>query len=110
MRQRHLTLSFARIGTIIILLALTLVGWGSPSPSTVTLTYWPTESTAETLVILQLVQQFQQQNPNIKINAKYGPFDRAQRDFIIASQADNAPDVLRSDVGWVIQFASQRYC
>jgi arabinogalactan oligomer/maltooligosaccharide transport system substrate-binding protein len=107
MRPRHLTLSFARIATIIILLALALVGCGSPS--TVTLTYWPTESTAEKSVILQLIQQFQQQNPNIKINAKYGPFGRAQRDFITASLADNAPDVLRSDVGWVIQFASQGY-
>jgi hypothetical protein len=79
------------------------------SSSTVTLTYWYTESPAETPVILKLIQQFQQQNPNIKINAVYKPFYQTQAAFISAAQAGNAPDVLRSDVGWVTQFASQRY-
>ena len=77
--------------------------------SMVTLTYWYTEASAETPVILQLIQQFQQQNPDIRINAVYKPFFQAQAAFINASQAGNAPDVLRSDVGWVTQFASQRY-
>src|SRR5712691_82541 len=106
MRQRHLTLSFASIGTLILLLAFALVGCG---PSTVTLTYWYTESPAETPVILQLIQQFQLQNPNIKINAVSKPFIQTQTAFITAAQAGNAPDVLRADVGWVTQFASQDY-
>ena len=77
--------------------------------SIVTLTYWYTESPAETPVILQLIQQFQQQNPNIKINALYKPFYQTQAAFVTAAQAGNAPDVLRSDIGWVTQFASQDY-
>jgi arabinogalactan oligomer/maltooligosaccharide transport system substrate-binding protein len=81
----------------------------TPTASTVTLNYWYTEGTAEQPVILQLIQQFQQQNPNIKINAQLVPFGDAQAKFATAAQAGNAPDVLRSDVGWVTQFASLRY-
>ena len=114
MRQRRPFLSFAGIGTFIALLMLVLAGCGggttsAPTSSAVTLTYWYTEGTSETPVILQLVQQFQQQNPNIKINAQYKPFGQTQAAFATAAQAGKAPDILRSDVGWVTQFASLRY-
>ena len=114
MRTRRLTLSFASIGTFILLLAFVLVGCGGGGGGgggggSVTLTYWYTEASAEQPVILQLIQQFQQQNPNIKINAQFKPFDQAQTAFVTAAQAGKAPDILRSDVGWVTQFASQRY-
>ena len=114
--MRRPFLSFAGIGTIIALLALMLAGCGgssgsnsTPTASSVTLTYWYTEGTSETPVILQLIQQFQQQNPNIKINAEFKPFGQTQAAFTTAAQAGKAPDILRSDVGWVTQFASQRY-
>ena len=114
--MRRPFLSFASIGTFMLVLVFVLVGCGgggtsgtTPTPSTVTLNYWYTEGTAETPVILQLIQQFQQQNPNIKINAQLVPFGDAQAKFATAAQAGNAPDVLRSDVGWVTQFASLRY-
>lgn len=111
MRQKDLKLSFASIGTSTLLLSCILVSCGSPSTHTVTLTYWYTESPAETSVILQLIQQFQQRNPTIKINAVNNQFISTQTAFITATQtqASNAPDVLRADVGWVTQFASQGY-
>ncbi|HEX6484045.1 MAG TPA: extracellular solute-binding protein [Ktedonobacteraceae bacterium] len=108
MRQRRLTPSFASISIFILLLAFILVGCGSPSSSTVSLTYWYTEGTAEQPVILQLIQQFKQQYPNIKINAVYKPFYRTRSAFTTAHQDGNPPDILRSDIGWVSQFASQR--
>jgi len=106
LRQRRLTLSFASIGTFILLLAFVLVGCGSPST---VLTYWYTETSAEQPVILQLIQQFEQQSPNIKINAEYKPFAQTQAAFTTAAGAGKAPDILRSDVGWVTQLASQRF-
>jgi arabinogalactan oligomer / maltooligosaccharide transport system substrate-binding protein len=114
--MRRPFLSFASIGTFMLVLVFVLVGCGgtsspgtTPTASTVTLNYWYTEGTSETPVILQLIQQFQQQNPTIKINAQLVPFGNAQAKFATAAQAGNAPDVLRSDVGWVTQFASLRY-
>ncbi|GHO81609.1 sugar ABC transporter substrate-binding protein [Ktedonobacter sp. SOSP1-85] len=81
----------------------------SPSTGPVTLNYWYTEGTAEAPVILDLIKQFESQNPNIKINAQLVPFADAQAKFATAAQAGTAPDVLRSDVGWATQFASSRY-
>jgi arabinogalactan oligomer/maltooligosaccharide transport system substrate-binding protein len=75
----------------------------------VTLSYWYTEGTAETPVILSQIKAFEQQNPNIHINAQYQDFNQAQAKFITAAQSNTAPDILRSDVGWVAQFASLRY-
>ncbi len=79
------------------------------SRSVVTLTYWYTESPAEQPVILRLIQNFRHQNPNIRIKAVYKPFSVAQAEFITAAHAGNAPDVLRSDISWVPQLASQGY-
>lgn len=75
----------------------------------ITLTYWYTESTAEVPVIRQLIRQFERKNPNITIQATNTSYGQTQSAFITAAQAGKAPDVLRSDVGWVTQFASQGY-
>jgi arabinogalactan oligomer/maltooligosaccharide transport system substrate-binding protein len=112
MSRRPSCISWAAISTIFVLCTLLFAGCGgtsSPSNTTVTLTYWYTEGTAETPVILQLIQQFEQQNPTIKINAQYKPFGETQSAFATAAQAGKAPDILRSDVGWVTQFAALRY-
>lgn len=100
--------------TLLSTLLLAACGGASSTSSTtasapVTLTYWYTEGTSETPVILSLIKQFEQQNPNIKINAQLVPFGDTHDKFSTAAQGGTAPDVLRSDVGWATQFASQRY-
>jgi arabinogalactan oligomer/maltooligosaccharide transport system substrate-binding protein len=114
MKQKRPFLIFASLGTLLMLLLCACGGTSSTSGTTpaagpVTITYWYTEDTGETPVIQQLIQQFQQQNPNIKVNAQYVPFGQTQSKFSTAAQSNTAPDVLRSDVGWVTQFASLRY-
>jgi arabinogalactan oligomer / maltooligosaccharide transport system substrate-binding protein len=79
------------------------------SSGPVTLNYWYTEGTSETPVILQLIKQFEQHYPNIHINAQYQDFAQTQQKFTTAAQSNTAPDILRSDVGWVAQFASLHY-
>jgi arabinogalactan oligomer/maltooligosaccharide transport system substrate-binding protein len=81
----------------------------TPSSAPVTLTYWYTEGSSETPVILSQIKLFEQQNPNIKINAQLVPFSDANAKFATAAQAGKAPDVLRSEVTWTAQFASLRY-
>jgi arabinogalactan oligomer / maltooligosaccharide transport system substrate-binding protein len=84
------------------------------------LTYWYTENPAEAHVIKSLIGQFQQQYPYIQINAVNTNYfqtetefinaaDQAETEFINAAKEGDAPDVLRSDVGWVAEFASKNY-
>lgn len=114
MQQRRPRLLFASLSMLLALAALLLAACGgsstnNPSSGPVTLNYWYTEGTSETPVILQLIKQFQQQNPNIHIKAQAQPFGEAQSKFTTAAQSNTAPDILRSDVGWVAQFASERF-
>jgi len=79
-------------------------------PRPVQLTYWYTENPAESHVIKELISQFEQQNHYmIRINAINTNYYQTQAAFENAEEEGNAPDVLRSDVGWVAQFASQGY-
>jgi arabinogalactan oligomer / maltooligosaccharide transport system substrate-binding protein len=56
-----------------------------------------------------LISKFQQDNPNIKVNAQLVAFDGAHDKFATAAQNGTAPDVLRSDVGWESEFAADQY-
>jgi arabinogalactan oligomer/maltooligosaccharide transport system substrate-binding protein len=117
MTKRHPKMFVASLSMLCALLALLLAacGGGSTSSTTstssgpVTLNYWYTEGTSETPVILSQIKAFEAQNPNIHINAQYQDFNQAQAKFTTAAQSNTAPDILRSDVGWVAQFASLRY-
>src|SRR5712664_4053791 len=64
--------------TLLSALLLAACGGTSTTSTTanapVTLTYWYTEGTAEAPVILSQIKAFEQQNPNIKINAQLVPF------------------------------------
>ncbi len=77
--------------------------------SKITLTYWYTESPAEAPVIRKLINQFEQQNPGIRVNAVKTYYYATQAAFENAAEEGEAPDILRSDIGWVAQFAAQGY-
>ena len=117
MTKRHPKMFVASLTMLCALLAMILAACGgSPSPSSttassgpVTLNYWYTEGTTETPVILSQIQAFEKANPTIHINAQYKDFSSVQAEFTTAAQSNTAPDILRSDVGWVAQFASLRY-
>ena len=73
------------------------------------LTYWYTESDNEKGVIINLINQFNQQNPGIHVTGVQKPFFQARAAFTAAAQDGNAPDVFRSDIGWTTLFASDGY-
>src|SRR4051812_14339936 len=112
MTKRHPTTFVASLTMLCALLAMLLAacGGGSSAPTAssgpVTLNYWYTEGTSETPVILAQIKAFETANTNIHINAQYKDFNNAQAEFTTAAQSNTAPDILRSDVGWVAQFAS----
>ncbi len=77
---------------------------------TISLTYWYTESKQETRVIInKLIPQFEHTYPLIHINAVPMDFFKTRAAFAAAVQDGNAPDVLRSDLGWTRLFASKGY-
>lgn len=75
----------------------------------VQLTYWYTESPAEAPVIGKLIHQFEQCYPEIHINAVNANYFLTDPVFVDDAEQGKAPDVLRSDVSWVDQFASQGF-
>lgn len=86
-------------------------GSSSANAGPVTITWWDTsDATNEAPTYKALVAQFEAANPSIKVNYVSVPFADAQTKFTAAAAAGKgAPDVLRSDVGWLPGFAQQGY-
>jgi arabinogalactan oligomer/maltooligosaccharide transport system substrate-binding protein len=96
--------------------AVTASACGSGGGSTgkasgpVTITWWDTsDATNEAPAYKALVAEFQKENPSIKVNYVNVPFATAQTKFQTAAGSKGAPDVLRSDVGWVAGFAKEGF-
>ncbi|OIJ98027.1 extracellular solute-binding protein [Streptomyces colonosanans] len=83
---------------------------GSKSDGPVTITWWDTSNaTNEAPTYKALVQDFEKDNPKIKVKYVDVPFDQAQNKFDTAAGSKGAPDVLRSEVGWTPAFAKKGY-
>jgi multiple sugar transport system substrate-binding protein len=96
-------------------LAFGAAGCGSSAPAstagkTVTLTFWnaynETDSEASTMAKI-VIPQFEKQNPGIKVTSVVYPYASLLQKYLAAAAAGNPPDVLRSDIAWVPQLASQ---
>ncbi len=75
------------------------------------LTWWDTsDPTNEGPAFETLIEQFNEEYPNVTVNYESVPFDEAQNKFKTAAQSGSgAPDVLRAEVAWVPEFASLGY-
>ncbi len=75
------------------------------------LTWWDTsDPTNEGPAFEQLIEQFNEEYPNVTVNYESVPFAEAQNKFKTAAQSDSgAPDILRAEVAWVPEFASLGY-
>jgi len=82
-----------------------------PASVSGTVTWWDTsDATTEAPAFKELVAEFEAKYPKIKVNYVNVPFADAQNKFKTAAQAGSgAPDVLRTEVGWVAEFASLGY-
>src|SRR6266545_4572173 len=82
---------------------------GSDRDKPANLTYWATENDQEIATIKQIVAACQQQLPNIKVTVQQQAFEGAQQKFATAAQGGSAPDIMRSEVAWVADYASQGF-
>jgi arabinogalactan oligomer / maltooligosaccharide transport system substrate-binding protein len=99
----------------VVALALTACGGSdsdtdSGSATSGSITFWDTSNVKEQPVFKELVDKFMDEYPDIEVTYTPVPFEGANQKFTTAAQAGSgAPDVFRSDVGWVPQFAQKGF-
>ena len=83
---------------------------GHRASKPVTLQFWSTYNTAdkeESTFVNVVIKKFEKENPGIQVKATVYPYSELLQKFLAASAAGNAPDLMRSDIQWVPQLASQ---
>ena len=53
----------------------------------------------------ELMQKFNADYPDVKVNAEFYPWDGMEDKYMVAMQADNGPDVIDIAVAWTIPYA-----
>jgi multiple sugar transport system substrate-binding protein len=76
---------------------------------TVTLKFWNAYNTVTEVPKLDsvVIPEFEKENPGIKVDDVNLPYDGMLQKFIAASAAGNPPDLMRSDIAWMPQLASE---
>ena len=82
----------------------------APISPPVTLTMWGTYgnggNTAQTDILTKtLIPKFEQLNPGVTVNYVDIPYDSLKQKLTTGAAGGQLPDVVRSDIGWVAQFA-----
>jgi len=111
-----------RSAAVVAALALTLAACGGDNDSnadeqggnadlSAQLTWWDTSDPEnEGPAFEALIEKFNEEYPNVKIDRQAVPFADAQNKFKTAAEAGaGAPDILRAEVAWVPEFASLGY-
>jgi multiple sugar transport system substrate-binding protein len=104
---------FAVAGALTVAGALVLSGCSSPSEGTaddpITLTFWGTYgnggNSAQTDVLDELIPAFEKANPGITVDYVDMPYDGLKQKLTTSAAGGELPDLVRSDIGWVAQFA-----
>jgi multiple sugar transport system substrate-binding protein len=75
-------------------------------PGPVTITFWHAYNPLETETFNeQVLPAFEAAHPNIKVEAQPVPYDEFRRKLLTAIAGGTAPDLIRSDIIWVPEFA-----
>jgi multiple sugar transport system substrate-binding protein len=83
---------------------------GSSADEPVTLTFWGTYgnggNSAQTDVLEnELIPAFEEANPGIEVDYVDMPYDGLKQKLTTSAAGGELPDLIRSDIGWVAQFA-----
>jgi multiple sugar transport system substrate-binding protein len=82
----------------------------SAAGQTVTLTFWndynTTDAEASTMANV-IIPQFEKENPGIKVDSIQYPYADLLPKFLAAAAAGDPPNLMRSDIIWVPQLASE---
>ncbi|RKN12172.1 extracellular solute-binding protein [Streptomyces radicis] len=84
-------------------------GGGGDGELSGTVTYWDTSNETEAEVFEAVAADFEELHPGVTVDYVNVGFDDAQNRFKNAAGANEAPDVMRTEVAWVADFASLGY-
>jgi len=71
--------------------------------------YWQYEFASKVELVNQLIPEFQQANPKIKVTHVNFPYDDFRQKVAAAVQAGEGPDVLNVFYGWIPVYAQQQF-
>src|SRR5690625_3024877 len=83
-------------------------GSGGDSDKT-TITYWQYTFPSKVEEIDRLIEEFEEENPDIKVEAQDFPYDQYNDKITAAMHADEAPDILNIYYGWIPNFVQLDY-
>ncbi|WP_326599390.1 extracellular solute-binding protein [Streptomyces sp. NBC_01803] len=84
-------------------------GGGADGELSGTVTFWDTSNETEAAVFETVATEFEDQHPGVTVEYVNIGFDDAQNRFKNAAGANEAPDVMRTEVAWVADFANLGY-
>jgi len=90
----------------LMLTAMGLTSLASSGAEASDVVFWHTMNTEETKTLESIVKEFEKENPGTKVKIQNVPFSDAQNKYKISAQAGKAPDVLRSEIAWIAEFAN----
>lgn len=74
----------------------------------VTIEYWQYQFDAKVALVNELIPEFQQANPKIKVKHVNFPYDDFRQKFAAAIQAGEGPDVINVYYGWLPAYVQQK--
>lgn len=116
MLRRHSFISVLAIGTALFGLAghaaASTTPPGTASGDPVTITFWGSygnggNSVQQDALNKTLIPVFEAAHPGIKVEYVDVPYDALLQKIATSASGDALPDLIRADLGWVPQFASQ---
>jgi arabinogalactan oligomer/maltooligosaccharide transport system substrate-binding protein len=84
-------------------------GGGGGGDKTVTVTFWDTSNETEAAVFKAVAEEFSEVRSDVKVEYVNIGWDGAQDRFKNGAAANEAPQVMRTEVAWVSDFASLGY-
>jgi arabinogalactan oligomer/maltooligosaccharide transport system substrate-binding protein len=98
---------------ITLLFMIFLSGCAKPDNQTqdgkTVITFWHTHNDDEANTLKEIIANYEKKNPKILVKLQQVPFSDAQNKYKTVAQAQDAPDLFRSEIAWTAEFASLGY-
>src|SRR5699024_219189 len=73
------------------------------------ITYWQYTYPTKVDEMDKIIEDFEEENPDIKVTAQDFPHDQFQNKIFAAMKADEGPDIMNIYDGWMAEFVDRGY-